>query len=79
MKVKGHIIALLAFAFVFLNSKAQEQISSDSLVQDGIVRVLAIGNSRRIDWQPCHGFARGIGIGLRTPGAPTITNHHPLD
>lgn len=45
MKVKGHIIALLALAFVFLNSNAQEQISTDSLVQDGIVRVLAIGNS----------------------------------
>lgn len=45
MKVKGHIIALLALVFFSFNSKAQEQVSTDSLVQDGIIRVLAIGNS----------------------------------
>jgi len=45
MKVKGHIIALLALVFLSFNSRAQEQVSTDSLVQDGIVRVLAIGNS----------------------------------
>lgn len=45
MNVNRLIIALLALVVFPFNSKAQEQILTDTLAQDGIVRVLAIGNS----------------------------------
>ena len=45
MKVNRLIIALLAIVAFSFNSKAQGQVPADTLTQDGIVRVLAIGNS----------------------------------
>lgn len=45
MKANRLKIAFLALVLLSFNAKAQEQISTDSLVQDDIVRVLAIGNS----------------------------------
>ena len=45
MKANRLIIAFLALVLLSFNAKAQGQIQTDSLVQDDIVRVLAIGNS----------------------------------
>lgn len=45
MKANQLIIAFLSLIVFSFNARAQEQIPSDTLAQDGIVRVLAIGNS----------------------------------
>lgn len=45
MKANRLIMAFLSLIVFSFNARAQEQIPSDTLAQDGIVRVLAIGNS----------------------------------